>query len=185
MGSHCGCGGTKQECDEIHVLSSGSHNGVNIERLKHSKFAKSSKVGRIVNFLTFTWRVYRWNKSADETFDVLVSETDPFLLPIAVSRLAKNAGAKYVAYVQDIYPDIPVVMGISRENWVTRVLRDRIRRAYLNAAAIIVLDEDMRDRLAGWGIPYDRFVIHPNWVDTDLIRPVEHSEFRFAIGRRW
>ncbi len=168
---------------DYNVGSSQSHNGVQIERLRHTTFRKSSKLGRIVNFVTFTYQVWRWGHSNKSQFDVIVNETDPFLLPIIVSRIAKSRRAKYVAYVQDIFPDIPVEMELTKENVITRFLRQRIKNAYLSADCVIVLDEDMRERLMSWGIPRDQFVILPNWIDTTNIRPMQSpTHFRQKLN---
>ncbi len=151
---------------------------VRVERLRHTTFDKRRLLGRLTNLATFTWKVRAWGTQAPK-FDAVISETDPFFLPLVAAPLAKRMGAKYIAYIQDVYPDIGIALGMQGENLLTRALRERLRRAYLRADRIVVLDEDMRDRLAWWGLPRDKFVIISNWVDTTKVRPLTgHNAFR-------
>ena len=157
-------------------------NGVRIERLKHTKFHKRSIAGRLINLSSFTLKARTWGRRAPN-FDVIISETDPFFLPLVAAPMAKRMGAKFIAYLQDVYPDIGIALGIKGESVATRALRRRLCAAYASADRIVVLDSDMRDRLVSWGLPRDKFVIIPNWTDTDLVQPVKHNNpFRARHG---
>ena len=160
-------------------------NGVTIDRLRHTTFPKSSRVGRLSNLLSFTWQVRQWGRRqrSEPPMDVIVSETDPFFLPIVAASIARRADCKFVVYVQDIYPDIAIGLGVVKEGIVTRQIRRRLLSAYRQADRIVVLDEDMRDRLVGWGLPHDKFAIVPNWVETKSIRPIKtDNAFRETNG---
>ena len=149
--------------------------GVTIDRLGHTQFSKSSKVGRLTNLLSFTNQVRRWGNrnAANRSPDVIVSETDPFFLPIVSAKIARRQGCRFVAYLQDIYPDIAVALDVVGEGIISRQIRARLLAAYRQADRIVVLDEDMRDRLIGWGLPADKFSIVPNWMDTQKVCPVK------------
>ncbi|WP_417730923.1 glycosyltransferase family 4 protein [Rosistilla oblonga] len=157
--------------------------GVTIDRLPHTTLPKRSKVGRLINLLSFTWQTRRWGRRvpAAQSFDVIVSESDPFFLPIVAAPIARRMGAKFVVYTQDVYPDIAIGLGVIKEGTITRQIRQRLLAAYRQADRIVVLDDDMRDRLVGWGLPPEKFSIVPNWVDTEAIRPLEGTNpFRIA-----
>lgn len=157
-------------------------NGVRIERLNHTKFHKRSISGRLINLASFTLKARAWGRRAPD-YDVIISETDPFFLPLVAAPMAKRMGAKYVAYLQDVYPDIGIALGIKGESMATRELRRRLCAAYASADRIVVLDGDMRERLIGWGLPRDKFVIVPNWTDTELVQPVKQGNaFRATHG---
>jgi glycosyltransferase involved in cell wall biosynthesis len=148
-------------------------NGVRIERLPHLSLPKANKAGRLANLLSFTNQVRRWGRRPQAAADVLVCETDPFFLPIVTRRIARRSGAKLVFYLQDIYPDVAVAVGVIREGRVARAIRKRLRAAYTAADRIVVLDEDMRNRLTDWGIDPGKICIVPNWVDCDVVRPIK------------
>ncbi|QDV68257.1 putative glycosyl transferase [Rosistilla carotiformis] len=157
--------------------------GVTIDRLPHTTLPKRSKIGRLINLLSFTWQARRWGRrgAASKAFDVIVSESDPFFLPIVAAPIARKMGAKFIVYTQDVYPDIAIGLGVIKEGTITRQIRQRLLAAYRQADRIVVLDDDMRDRLVGWGLPREKFSIVPNWVDTEAIRPLAAANpFRVA-----
>ena len=115
--------------------------------------------------------------------EIIVCETDPFLLPLVVGPMARRRNARLVYYLQDIYPDVAVAVGVAKNNFFIRALRNRLKKEYLKAEAIIVLDEDMRDRLVGWGIRPEQLRIVPNWMDCSVVRPVKsNNPFRLQHG---
>ena len=64
-----------------------------------------------------------------------------------------------------------------------RLLRNQLKKAYLQADCIVVLDEDMQDRLVDWGIPADLLQIVPNWMDCSQVVPVKtDNPFRKQHG---
>jgi len=158
-------------------------NGVKIHRLLHSKLPKGQRFARIRNLVSFTLAVRKWGKqfvrqvrlNASSTSPLLVCETDPFLLPLVVGPLARKTKSRVVYYLQDIYPDVAVAVGVSKNNFLIRMLRSRLKGEYLKADAIVVLDEDMRDRLVSWGLPVDRMKIVPNWMDCSVVKPVKSN----------
>jgi colanic acid biosynthesis glycosyl transferase WcaI len=178
----------KTESD--HFIKSGlqMRNGVAIQRLEHLQLPKQANLGRIRNLVSFTLAVRAWGAkfgrsalsssqrdSGSEAHSraTIVCETDPFLLPLVVGSLARRCNANLIYYLQDIYPDVAVAVGVTRNTLAIRALRYQLKRAYLNAKHIIVLDEDMRERLASWGIPKERIGIVPNWMDCSTVKPIK------------
>ena len=163
-------------------------NRVRIIRLQHTQFAKRKSWGRMANLLSFTHATKRWlrrsTKDRNESFDLLIAETDPFLLPLVVGPHCQATGIKYVAYLQDIYPDIAIRLGKAKDGWFTRHLRRRLRSAYEFAAKVVVLSDAMKQELIDWGIRPDALAIVPNWVDCQSVRPIK-TDNAFRIARRW
>lgn len=147
--------------------------GVIIERVRNSQFAKRSLFGKLLNFLSFLWWAFR-RCGRIHNVDVVVCETDPFLLPLLAVWLRRRTGCKVVFYLQDIYPDIAVAVGKAREGLVVRTIRRLLRWCYRQGDAVVVLSEDMRERMLSWGgISADKLHVVPNWVDTDDVYPVK------------
>ncbi len=152
---------------------------VAIRRARHLQLPKRSAPGRMANLISFTRQVSRELKRLPHTPDVIVAETDPFFLPIVAARFARRRKCRFVAYLQDIYPDIAVALGKAKEGMIVRRIRSSLLAAYRQADRVVVLDEDMKTRLIGWGVPESKLRIVPNWVDTASLGPVkERNPFR-------
>ena len=160
--------------------------GVTIHRLAHRQFAKKNPFGRILNLLSFFFATRRYLRTHDLGADVVISETDPFLLPIAGAEYSKRVGAEHCIYLQDIYPDVAEAVGKIRLPFVARLVRGKLKAAYKDASRIIVLGRCMRKRLTShpWGIQRDKIEIVPNWSDCGKILPVEPVDngFRLRLG---
>jgi colanic acid biosynthesis glycosyl transferase WcaI len=150
------------------------HNGVTIERVLHPRWSKRSLFGRAMNLIGFlvtaSVRSFRLSRP-----DVIVVETDPFMLPLLGSWLKWWHGSRFVVYLQDLYPDVAVVLDKVREGWLTKFLRDRLTQAYRRADVIIVLSSDMKNRLIRWGLDAAKIACVENWVDTNLVFPVKED----------
>lgn len=148
------------------------HNGVRITYLLHTRFPKSSTLGRALNLISFTLAAF-WSTLWRPRPDVVVTETDPFFLPMLGKWLKRRFGCKFVAYLQDIYPDVALAVGATREGWITAALRQRLQAAYRAADRIVVLSDDMRDRCVRNGAPADSLAVIHNWADCRRVRPLE------------
>ena len=164
-------------------------NGVSIHRLLHSTLPKGERFARIRNLISFTLAVRKWGKKTGLRLSyqtsgiksLIVCETDPFLLPLVVGPLARRTNSRIIYYLQDIYPDVAVAVGVAKNNYFIRSLRLRLKHEYLKADAIVVLDEDMRDRLIGWGLPEGLIKIVPNWTDCSIVTPIKsNNPFRLS-----
>lgn len=158
-------------------LNSNVHNDVRIYRVRHTRFWKHSFIGRMANLLSFTAGAFLrglWLKKPT----VLVMETDPFFLPLLGPWLSWNHKCKLVCYLQDIYPDIAIAVGKTRESFLTRTLRCWLFRAYRRAEAVIVLSDDMAQKCIHYGLPAEKVHVIENWANCERITP-EKSENSF------
>ena len=155
--------------------------GVTIHRLAHKRFQKKFGLGRILNLVSFYRAADRYLRQWDSRVDAVVSETDPFLLPLAGDRLSRRIGAPHIAYLQDIYPDVAEAVGKSRLPFVARAIRHRLRRVYQRSERVVVLGTCMRDRLtqSPWDVPRAKIEIIPNWADCGSVQPIPHRENAF------
>lgn len=158
-------------------------NGVSVHRVRHTRLRKSSLVGRVVNLLTYLFtsaiRALRVERA-----DVIVVETDPPLLCYLGILLSIWHRAKLLVYLQDIYPDIAMELGKLRRGLLYRFLHRTMYGVYRRADLVVVLSEDMRERLLRNGVRPDRIVIVPNWVDTRAVHPVKEAN-AFRESQEW
>jgi len=166
------------EGDRHRIWGPEVRNGVTILRVPHTRFSKHNLAGRAVNLLSFltgawlrAWRI--------KPPDVVITETDPFLLPLLGSWMKRRHRIKFVAYLQDLYPDIAVGLGKVKEGRLTKTIRSRLLRAYERTDSIIVLGSDMKCRLESHGVDSGKIRCLPNWIDSEQVYPVKQdNQFR-------
>ena len=153
-------------------------NNVTIHRVQHSTWSKRNMMLKGLNFVSFVRACQRQIHHLPQP-DIVIFETDPFLLPFVASRFQRASNCKMVGYLQDIYPDVAVALRKVSNNWVIRKLRQKLFNIYRRCDRMIVLSSDMRRLLLDDGVASERISIIPNWADTDQISPVDSSENRF------
>lgn len=91
--------------------------------------------------------------------DVILAMTDPPVAGIAGAFIARLANRPFVYNIRDLYPDMALGGDIVSPNkWVARWERMH-RRALKQAARVIVLGDDMRDRILSKGINPENVVV--------------------------
>lgn len=158
------------------------HNGVTIHRLKHTTLPKHRMWLKAINYISFVRSARTFLRTIDRP-DVVVFETDPFLLPIEASHLRRRTGCRIVGYLQDIYPDVAVTLGKIPDIWLIRRLRTRLFDIYGSCDAMVVLSEDMRQLLIASGVKKERIFVVPNWTDTSRVFPIPADQN--PIRRSW
>jgi glycosyltransferase involved in cell wall biosynthesis len=121
--------------------------------------------------------------------DVILAMTDPPVAGIAGAFLARLAGRPFVYNIRDMYPDMAIGGDIVPQNaWVERWERMH-RRALRQAARIIVLGDDMRDRILAKGVRPENVVVVRDGASspaaipdlTDLVVQEIRSGFPFVV----
>lgn len=156
-----------------------SRNDVTILRVPHSRFPKRWLPGRIVNFITFLALATIRGLSCKRQ-DIVIVETDPFLLSVIGLALRIRHRAAFVVYLQDIHPDLGIAIGKLRETWITRLLRSILAASYRVAHHVVVLSEDMRRTVRSYGVRDEAVSCIPNWIDTQQVRPAPSDSRFFA-----
>ena len=147
------------------------------------KESKPSTLSRVLGMVYFTVATV-WRTLTLPRPDVVVTETDPFFLPLVGWMLKRRHGCRFVAYLQDLYPDVAVAVDKVREGFVTRLIRRMLWAAYRRADRIVVLSDDMLERCVANGADRERCVVIPNWTDTESIVP-ETMPTELAAARGW
>ena len=123
-------------------------------------------------------------RTATQPDDILVAMTDPPLISLVAMQVANRRGAHFVNWLQDIYPEVAVELGVPflRGPILKSIfhLRDRSLKT---AAANVVLGKSMADKVASRGISRDRIHLIANWSEDDEIVPVAASDN--PLRRQW
>ena len=138
--------------------------------------------GRILSFLKFmAWCC--WIVLTDKRPDVIYATSTPLTvgIPAMAAKLARNV--PYAFEVRDLWPDVPMAMGILRPGPVTRLLKSAERAIYRRAEFLVAVNDDVARRMTlTVGRPRP-MVVAPNACDVDLFRPDrDGSAFRREHG---
>ena len=103
--------------------------------------------------------------------DVIVAETDPPLLGLLGTIVKRVRRCRLIYYCQDLYPDIATASGGLKFRPLLSLFGAANRIAYRRSDLVVVLGEDMAQRLRRKGVPRERIAIVPNWIDCRKVRP--------------
>jgi len=148
-----------------------TRNGVEIHRVRGTRFDKRRFAGRATNYVTYfmsaTWAGLRLNRP-----DVLVALTDPPIIGLTAWLAGKRFRAPFVMAFNDLFPEVAALLPDFRSSTVDNVLQ-RVNEFLVRRAAMnIALGETMRQRLIdNKGAPADRTTVIPSWTDTSAIVP--------------
>ena len=97
--------------------------------------------------------------------DCLFVVTNPPLMPLLVAPLARRRGLPLVYLIHDLYPDVPVSLGIwSGRSRLVRLLRKAQTRTLKSACTVVVLGRCMKAHLARWyGVAEADIEFIPHW----------------------
>lgn len=151
------------------------HNRVRIVRVGNFKFTKNNFLGRAMGLLTYlvlaTWAALTVRPRPS----IIVVETDPPFLGALGVLLSRWHRCPLVYYLQDLYPEVGLAMGYFRPGMLTWTLRQATQIGFRKADRVVVLGEDMRQRVLDRGIDSAKIVVIPNWVDAAALRPVKEK----------
>jgi glycosyltransferase involved in cell wall biosynthesis len=170
---------SQQLYDDPHrqLPASAIERGVFIHRVSTTKFGRSGLPGRALDYLSFYHSAYNLMRNLIEPGDTVVAMTDPPLCSILGMRAARKKGARLVNWLQDIYPEIAVELGVpflkGPVAFGVCYWRDRSLKA---AAVNVVVGEGMAERLAQRGVMPDRITVIHNWTDDTEIVPIAHKQ---------
>lgn len=151
--------------------------GVWVHRVATTRFGRSALLGRTLDYLSFYRSVWQCLTDLAKPGDLIVAMTDPPLLSVVAAAAARRKNAGLVNWLQDLYPEIAVQLGVPMLRGPLASGLTRLRNKSLQAAeANITVGQVMAERLGQIGISPQRIRVIPNWCDDVAVRPVSESE---------
>jgi colanic acid biosynthesis glycosyl transferase WcaI len=176
---------------EVHVITSrqrydnaradldpqAHYHGVTIHRIWTSGFGRHFLPGRLLDYLSFyvscCWRLFRICRQGD----IVIAKTDPPMLSAAVGVVTRWRKAVLVNWLQDLFPEVAVLLHTRGINEFSAKVLKWIRDRSLHSARMtVVVGEEMQTRLVDEHVPGEKISIIHNWADGDLIRPVAKED---------
>ena len=147
------------------ILRRDTRNNVIVERVGSTAYPRHVMRRRVANYLSYL--ALAVPRALAIRPDVILAMTDPPIAGIAGAFVARLARRPFVYNIRDMYPDMAVggdivSPGVWVERW-EKIHRDALKQA----ARVIVLGDDMRDRILSKGVSAERVVV----VRDGALRP--------------
>lgn len=168
-------GGTRSYEFSKHLVDKGSQvtmisGGVDTPRLVNGikvKFTKTDYnqnfgyLKRIYSFIHFIFKsIFIGLKEKD--IDVIYATSTPLTIGIPAIIISKLKRKPFVFEVRDVWPDIPIELGVIKSGILKRILYIFEKIIYYYASDIVVLSDGMKKNLLEKGIPKDKITVITN-----------------------
>ena len=139
------------------LLRRGMRGKVAVECVGSTVNSRHEMRGRVANYLSYL--ALAVPRALALNADVILAMTDPPVAGLAGALVARLGGKPFVYNIRDLYPDMALGGEIVRPSrWVER-WESMHRRALRQAARVIVLGDDMRQRILAKGVAAERVVV--------------------------
>src|SRR5277367_3187311 len=162
---------------------------VRIVRVGSTDYPRLQMKKRVFNYLTYV--LLAVPEALFLQCDVLLAMTDPPFEGIVGAFIALLKGKPYVYNIRDMYPDMAVGGSIVEPGLLSRIWEKLHRWALRRATRVVVLGEDMRNRILAKSIDSARIVVVRDGtefpsatdatpMDSTVIREIR-QDFRFVL----
>ncbi len=123
------------------------------------------------------WNVYTLgtllNLAALGKGDVVFLRTPPLQLGFTGLWARALRGARILLNVQDIHPDLSIESGILKNPAAIAFAKGLEKWVYGISDRIVVISDGFKRNLLAKGVSAAKMSVIPNWVDTDILRPLD------------
>ena len=115
--------------------------------------------------------------------DIVFVTSPPITLGLSGILISRLRGSQFIYDVRELWPDVPVRMGLLRNPLLVRFVYALEAFVYRQATAISTIARSFQDTLVKRGVPRDKLYFTPNFVDIDFIRPIKkENDFSLRHG---
>lgn len=115
--------------------------------------------------------------------DVIAAMCSPLQAGAVAALLGMARRAPFVFHLQDLLPEGAVALGMLSNPIAIKAAEALSQSIYARADRVTAIGAGFLDALAGKGVPSNKLVYLPNWVDTEWIRPLpQMNSFRQQVG---
>ncbi len=143
--------------------------GIRVLAIDEPYSNKMSFARRVMAFGRFAREATRLVASLDA--DLVFATSTPLTVGIPGMKGARKLGVPFVFEVRDLWPELPIAMGIIKNPLIKWYLKNLEHRIYHSAAHVVGLSPGICDGIAAAGVPRERITMVPNGADNDLFKP--------------
>jgi len=150
-----------------------TRNQVMVERVGSTAYPRHQMRRRVSNYLSYL--ALAVPRALAIRSDVVLAMTDPPVAGIAGAMVAAFTGRPFVYNIRDLYPDMAIGGDIVRPGSLIGWWERLHRRALRQASRVIVLGDDMRDRILSKGVAPERVAVIRDGASTQASMPDEND----------
>lgn len=151
-------------------LRRGTIDGIDVIVLVVPYDQRMSYARRVLAFLTFMAKACRIVLT-EPGVDLIYATTTPLTVGVPALLGWMWQGTPYAFEVRDLWPEIPVALGIVRNKFLVGALAAFERACYQHARFLVAVNEDVGGRMSRTAGGRREVVVVPNACDTDLFSP--------------
>ena len=174
------CGYPKEYSTEKNILLRENKNGVNIRRLRYLQLSRVGKLGRLINYFSFTAAVFMHIPVFRKYKSVIVYSNPPILpiVPIIANILFKT---QFVFVAYDIYPEVAYAShALSEKGAIAKIMQKINHYLYGRAAAVVALTDEMKQFILKNRPEIDekRIEVIANWAHEKRSCPADEDAYK-------
>lgn len=171
------CGYPKEYNNLENIPLKELYNGVEINRLKYFQLKRSTFIGRLINYFSFTFSVsLRFMKL--KNYKSIIVYSNPPVLPFIAAMAKKMFGTKIVFVSYDIYPEIAVATKtITEKGIINKMMKSINKFVFKHLNKVVALSSEMKEYLLEHRplLNNDQVEVIPNWYEDKDINDISIS----------
>ena len=172
---------------EVHLITStrGYHlskkitieEGIFVHWLKIDYSNRMSFYRRLYSFFAFSFLSFFY--AIRIKGDFIFATTTPLTIALPGVAASKWLKIPFFFEVRDLWPSVPIAMGLIKNKFVIYVSKKLELFAYNNAQGIVALSDDMKEGIVKLGVNQDKVSVIPNGCDLTLFNHVKNNKYVF------
>ena len=165
--------------------------GIRIRRVKYLQLSRVNKIGRLINYFSFTISALLHIRILKKYESVIVYSNPP-VLPIIPLIAKKRYGTKIVFVAYDVYPEVAYASNsLAKGSLIDKAMGKINQNLYKNADVVVCLTDEMQDFLIQHrsGLDRSRTKTIPNWAhekkakkESNAYKQFGYKENQFIIS---
>lgn len=163
------CGYPREYSDEKSAPKNEEVSGVEIHRLNYLHIKRAKKIGRLINYLSFTVSAL-FNVCKLKNYRSVIVYSNPPVLPLVALLANLLFGTKIIFVSYDVYPEIAVAMNSLKDNsLIVRGMNRINRKLFKKASLVVALTDEMKEYLLERRpqLSEQRIITIPNWAHEE------------------
>jgi len=147
--------------------------GINVHYLPVFYDNSQSFLQRIYAFFKFMHLARKKARDIND-IDICYATSTPLTIGLSALKIKRDQNIPYFFEVRDLWPEAPFQMGIIKNKYLKRYLKNLEKEVYANASQIIALSPGIKQQIEKVR-PDKSITVIPNMSDVDFFKPEEKS----------